>query len=219
MTTIPAEVILDFFKKLSAADLRYVIIKNISDELPCYLKDGKDIDILVHESDIRQFEEFMQANNFDAHTPPLGRENGWNFAYQLPEYQFWKYKEDRYTFYIDASFKLSCKSLTPRTWIPLDRCINDDIWEKRVYDSLNHWWIMDDETILIYLLVRSIFDKREFREGYMEGIEARKSLLNHADVRHKLSKIFFNYSDLLIEQIMSGNYSNVIRNYFTFTDY
>ena len=219
MKEIPSEVILDFFEKLSSADILYVIIKNISDELPRHLKDRKDIDILVHESYVRQFEEFMAANNFNKCTPPLGRENGWNFAYQLPEYQFWKLNEDKYTLYIDASFKLSCKSLTPKTWIPLDKCINDDIWEKRIFDSKNHWWIMDDETILIYLLVRSIFDKREFKEGYIKGIESRKAFLKNAGVQQKLSKIFFKGTNLLIEQVTAGHYDNIISNYLSFTDY
>ena len=85
MKTIPAEVILDFFERLSATEILYVIIKNVDNELPDHLKDGKDIDILVHESCIKQFEEFMISNNFDRQTHPLGRENGWNFAYKLPE--------------------------------------------------------------------------------------------------------------------------------------
>ena len=33
---------------------------------------------------------------------------------------------------------------------------------------------MDDGTILIYLIVRSIFDKREFKQEYVDGIEERK---------------------------------------------
>lgn len=219
MITIPSEVILDFFERLSATDILYVIIKNVDDELPYHLKDGKDIDILVHESCIKQFEEFMSSNDFDMQTPPLGRANGWNFAYKLPEYQFWKYREDRFTFYVDASFKLSCKSLTPKMWIPLDKCINDDIWEKKVYDPVHHWWMMDNETVLIYLLVRSIFDKREFKVGYIEGIEQRKSFLTNEDVRKKLSKIFFNYTQSLTDQVIAGNYDDIIRNYLAFTDY
>jgi len=219
MSTIPSEVILQFFEKLSASGLLYVIIKNVSGELPYHLKDGKDIDILVHESCMGQFENFMAENNFERQTPPNGRDHGWNFAYQLPEYQFWKLKEDGFTFYIDASFKLSCKSLTPRTWIPLDKCINDDIWRKREYDPVHRLWMMDDETVLIYLLVRSVFDKREFRDGYIEGIEARKPLLQKTDVQQKLSKVFFNYTGVLTGRVMDGKYDGIIGDYLQFTDY
>lgn len=219
MNTIPASVIKDFFRKLTETDINYALIKNVSNELPHHLQDKKDIDILVHASNMRMFEEFMSTNNFEKITHPLGRKNGWNFAYKLPEYQFWRLKEDQFTLYIDASFKLSCKSLTPRTWIPLDNCINEDIWLNKVYDSENCWWIMDDETILIYLLVRSVFDKREFRPGYIDGIEKRKSLLMKQSVQNKLRKVFFKYTDLLTDQIMMGEYDNIIYNYLKFSDY
>lgn len=219
MKYIQADVIHEFFENITDSKIPYVVIKNVSNELPDHLIDGKDIDIVVHEDYRDEFEQFMMRNNFEKQIHPLGRERGWNFAYKLPEYQFWKLKNDRMTFYIDASFKLSCKSLTPRMWIPLDTCINEDIWKNRVFDEKNHWWIMDDETILIYLIVRSIFDKREFQSGYVEGIEERKELLNNVEVQYKLSKIFFHYTEPLIQQIFKSEYENIIGNYLTFTEY
>lgn len=219
MKYIPADVIHNFFEELTNSKILYVLIKNVSNELPDYLIDGKDIDIVVHEDYIKEFEQFMISHNFEKQIPPLGRENGWNFAYKLPEYQFWKLKDDRFTFYIDASFKLSCKSLTPKMWIPLDKCINNDIWKNKVFDEKNHWWIMDDGTILIYLIVRSIFDKREFKQGYVDGIEERKKLLKEKGVQYKLSKIFFHYTGPLIEQISKSQYDSIIENYLTFTEY
>lgn len=219
MKYIPQEVIGDFFEKITESKIPYVLIKNVSNELPDQLMDGKDIDILVHEEHIEDFEQFMIQNNFEKQIHPLGRKNGWNFAYKLPEYQFWKLKNEQFTLYIDASFKLSCKSLTPNMWIPLDHCINEDIWIKKIFDEKNHWWIMDDGTILIYLIVRSIFDKREFKQGYVDGIEERKELLKEKGVQYKLSKIFFHYTGPLIEQISKSQYDSIIENYLTFTEY
>lgn len=219
MKYIPQEVIGDFFEKITESKIPYVLIKNVSNELPDQLMDGKDIDILVHEEHIEDFEQFMIQNNFEKQIHPLGRKNGWNFAYKLPEYQFWKLKNEQFTLYIDASFKLSCKSLTPNIWIPLDHCINEDIWINKIFDEKNHWWIMDDGTILIYLIVRSIFDKREFKQGYVDGIEERKELLKEKGVQYKLSKIFFHYTGPLIEQISKSQYDSIIENYLTFTEY
>lgn len=219
MKFIPEETIESFFKKITASEVPYVLIKNVSNELPSGLKDGKDIDILVHHDFVSAFETFMKENDFEKQIPPLGRENGWNFAYKLPEYQFWKLKNREFTLYIDASFKLSCKSLTPKMWIPLDECINKDIWEKKKYDGKNHWWIMDDESVLIYLLVRSIFDKKEFREGYIQGIEQRKDLLKKENVQQKLSKVFFKYTPVLIQQVNAAAYENIISSYLTFMEY
>lgn len=221
MDYINKECIYSFFQQLNrdCPAVRYVLIKNINGELPERLKDGKDIDLLVKAEDREAFAEFMHTHGFQRKTPPLGRKNGWNFAYQLPEYEFWKKLNVNYNFYIDISFRLCCKSLTPKTWIPLDACINEDLWKQRVWDEKNNWWIMDDETTLLYLIVRSIFDKREFSEGYINGIEERLAFLDCERTQRKLRKVFFQYATRLTEQIRAKNYNGLIEDYLTFTDY
>ena len=219
MKYIEKNLILSFFEELTNSNIEYVLIKNIDNELPEKLQDGKDIDILVKQEDKEKFEKFMIQQGFIKRIPPLGRKNGWNFAYQLPEYQFWQKEKVDCIFYIDASFKLSCKSLTPKTWIPLDDKINIEIWKNKVFDKKNNWWIMDNQTILIYMIVRSIFDKQEFKAGYIIEIEKRKSLLEEENTRFKLSKIFFKYTDRLIYLIKKGQYEDIIIDYFTFVDY
>ncbi|MDE7313086.1 MAG: nucleotidyltransferase family protein [Eubacterium sp.] len=221
MNYIKKEFICAFFHALNhdCQAVRYVLIKNINGELPERLKDGKDIDLLVKEEDHEAFAEFMRTHGFRKTKHPLGRKNGWNFAYQLPESEFWKKQHIDCNFYIDVSFRLCCKSLTPKTWIPLDACINEDVWRHRVWDEKNNWWAMDDETTLLYLIVRSIFDKREFQEGYIRGIEERLACLDYADTQRKLRKVFFRYTPRLTEQIKAKNYSSLIEDYLTFADY
>ena len=219
MNYIPAETIKDFFNQLNSSDIEYVLIKNISDELPNELKDGKDIDILVNENQIDDFAKFMNSHNYKKQVHPYGKKAGWNFAYKLPEHQFWQFNSKDFTLYIDTAFKLCCKSLTPNVWIPLDNCINECIWKNKVFDKTNNWWIMDDETILIYMFCRSIFDKKEFKSGYIAEIEKRKALLNNETIKNKLSKVFFKYTDFLISQVKKGDYENIINNYLTFKNY
>ncbi len=216
---VEKQLILDFFEGLNEAGIEYALIKNIDGELPEHLVDGKDIDILVKESEKEHFEEYMRTHDFCSKVPPCGRKKGWRFAYQLPEYEFWQKENVESTFYVDCSFKLCCISLTPKTWIPLDKCINEDLWGKRVFDENNHWWILDDETTLIYLIVRAIFDKREFRTGYKNGIEERKALLENDSTKKKLSKVFFKYTDRLVTLLNEGRYEEIINDYFTFTEY
>lgn len=211
--------VIDFFDMLNCSSIEYVLIKNVGDELPEYLEDGKDIDILVKHDQSDEFQQLMLNNNFCKLDPPLGRKNGWNFGYQLPEYQFWKKNEIESTLYIDACFKLSCKSLTPKTWIPLDQIINQEIWENRVYDEKNGWWIMDDRTIFIYLIIRSIFDKNEFKEVYVKDIEKMSYLLDDQDVVSKLKYVFFKYTTCLIKMLKEKRYDEIINDYLCFVEY
>ncbi len=219
MDFIPAQTINDFFSQLNDSNIEYVLIKNISDEIPNNLKNGKDIDILVNENYIKEFHKFMIAHNFKKKTHPYGKKNGYVFAYKLKEYQFWKFNNRNFKFFVDVSFKLSCRSITPNVWIPLDNIINEDIWKNKIFDKKNNLWIMDDETILIYLFCRAIFDKKEFKNGYITEIEKRKSLLKKESVKYKLSKIFFSYTDNLISQVENNSYETIINNYVTFKDY
>lgn len=216
---IDSTVIRTFFSELNDSHIQYVLIKNIDDELPDKLKNGKDIDILVRETDHEKFHTFMSEHGFHTHTHPKGRAKGWSFAYQLPEYEFWKKDNIKDVLYIDASFKLSCESLTPKTWIPLDRSINDDIWNNRVFDKEKNWWILDDKTQLIYLLCRSIFDKRNFKSGYVHGIEERLPYIDDQDVQKKLSKVFFKFSPVLTDMVKKKQYDQIIRAYLEYADY
>lgn len=215
---VKEKLILDFFSEINKTDIRYVLIKNMNQELPKRLKNGKDIDILVHQNDKELFGSFMENNNFMRQCPPLGKQNGWTFAYQLPEYDFWKKNDFSCDFFVDACFKLSCKSLTPNTWIPLEQSIQDDIWEQRVFDAEDHWWRMDDKTLLVYLICRAIFDKKNF-EPYKHEIEMRMHYIEDVSVNEKMKKIFFSFSDKLTVLLKARRYTEIIGAYLRFVDY
>ena len=217
MNYINPDEIKKFFIILNNNEINYILIKNIADELPNSLMDGKDIDILVYPDSKTQYEEVMKKNNYHAHTHPLGIQNGWTFGYSLPEYQFWK-KEDRpFSLYIDANFILCCKSFVPKTWVPLNRPINDSVWENKIFDDKNEWWIMDDKNMLLYLLVRCIFDKNSFSDSYIFEIEKRKHFINKID--DKLRMTFYKYSTRLSELVMMGKYGEIIQDYIAFDNY
>jgi len=217
MKYINPDEIKDFFSLMNDNDINYVLIKNIAKELPCSLKDGKDIDILVHPDSKARFEEAMIKGNFDKHTPPLGIENGWTFGYSMPSYQFWMKKDRPFTLYIDASFVLACKSLIPKTWVPLNKPINDSVWKEKVFDDKNKWWVMDDKNMLLYLLVRCIFDKKAFSDAYIDEIELRKHYMG--DIEDKLQITFIKYSPRLAEMVAAQKYGDIIQDYITFDKY
>ena len=208
-----------FFKMLNAADINYVLLKNMGHELPERLKNGKDIDVLVNLEDRKRFTETMLENGFLHRIPPLGRENGYRFAYQLPEYQFWQLGGIEQIFYIDACFKLMCKSLTPKYWVPLDESINRAIWENKCWDENLKCWAMDDKTLVVYLLARAVFDKKNFSDVYIQEIEQRKYLLEDKQVYDMLRTVFYKYTDTLINLLRKSEYTKIVNSYITFKEY
>lgn len=216
---IEETVVMEFFELLDREQIRYVLIKNINGELPKRLKDGKDIDILVKLSDRKKFTEVMSQNGFLKRIPPLGKDNGYRFGYQLPEYQFWQKGGIQQTFYIDACFKLMCKSLTPRYWVPLDEMINERIWNEKVWDDQLQCWCVDEKTLLVYLLARSVFDKRTFSETYRIEIDKRKELLKDKEVQSMLQTIFYKYTKTITQYVLESKYEIIIPNYLKYTEY
>jgi hypothetical protein len=208
-----------FWNSINKSSVNCVLIKNIANELPENLPNGKDIDILVKESCQKEFQLIMKKMGYNKCIHPLGKLNGWRFLYKLPEYEFWKLKDKDSELYIDASFKLCCKGLMPKTWIPLDNLIQNRIWKDKVWDAENGWWILDTETRLVYLLVRCIFDKKIFSDKYIKEIEQTIEEADMQIVRELLNMIFFKYTDKLLYMVGKKQYSNIIQDYISFSEY
>ena len=209
--------IIKFFNGLNDAGVKYVLIKNIGDELPCHLPNGKDIDIVVHEDSVTVFHQYM-LNNGRKVIHPYGKEAGWNNIYRLPEFEFWRLNASDDIF-VDVSNMLSCHSLTPHVWLPLDNHIQLDLWKNKVFDEENQWWIIDSNIQYVYLAVRCVLDKRCFPPAYCQEIKRKRSQIDIEKVKYYLRFVFFNFTDTLVDMLDNGDFSNVIDAYISYKDY
>lgn len=209
--------ILEFFELLNKKGLRYVLIKNINDELPDMLVDGKDIDILVHPDDYTKYKIVMADNDFSMIFHPEGYKYGWLFLYGVKE--FVKFKSIKTGLEVDACFQICTKSINMNAWIPLDKAINASIWKNKVWDEKNHWWIMDDKNLVVYLITRCVFEKELFSSKYIYEIDKRKYLLENIECIKKLNLIFFSFTEELIKLIKNDDYEKICNTYIQFTKY
>lgn len=219
MEYINRDMIVSFFKALNDSGLRYALIRNTGGELPDRLLDGKDIDILIHHEDIEEFMKLMKQENFQKKIPPFGKLAGWQLAYQMHDFLFYKKKDSSYQFYIDVCQELCCHSTMPNVWIPLDKKIQEDAWEYRWFDKEKGWWSLDDRTSFIAYLVKAIFDKRQFNPGYIESIKSGCCLLDDAMTRERLELIFFKYTDRLIEMLRREAFDKIVADYYGYREY
>lgn len=123
--------------------------------------------------------------------------------------------------YFHAYDKLSCISFTNlgRSKLPLDRKLQDYIWKHKRWEEKMSWWIMDDRSILIYLLTRSILDKREFRKKYIVEIEKRRQFFRDEDFLSLCEVVFFKFTNRLIELLEKRKYKEIFLEYQYFYDY
>lgn len=209
----------NFFSMLNDADVRYMLLKNIADELPYKLKNGKDIDIFVNNEDMSKFSKKMDEYGWLYRVHPLGREAGYSFAYKLPECQFWQLGGIEETFYVDVCYKLMCKSLTPKVWVPLNDLIQEQAWKLKEWNDELQCWQLGEKVLFSYLFARCVFDKRTFDELYIAEIEKRKHLLDDTEVHAMLETIFYRFTDTLISLVKKSDYGAIMHSYITFEDY
>lgn len=212
-----AEDVHALFKLLNDAGINYILTKNIASELPAKLKVGKDIDLIVHPNDYERFKALLLDAGYQKMIHPHGKESGWNFMYGMHENM--KCRQPVSNLVVDVYAELCTKSLVRTAWLPLDKVIQQSIWDNKVWDAANQWWIMDDENMVIYLLTRSVFEKNGFSDAYIREIEKRMRLLTNPTTRQKLEKIFFKFTDTLLEKVSARRYKEIFVSYFTFTDY
>ncbi|MBE8949444.1 MAG: hypothetical protein SR3Q1_02435 [Quinella sp. 3Q1] len=212
-----AEDVRAMFQLLNDYEINYLLTKNIADELPDKLKLGKDIDLIVHIEDYEKFQAVLNHFGYKKIVHPHGKERGWFFMYGAHENLFMT--NPATGLIVDAYAELCTKSIERNAWLPLDKIVQNSIWQNKVWDAANQWWIMDDENLVVYLLTRSVFEKNGFSDAYVREIEKRKNFLANPTARQKLEKIFFKFTDTLIEKVCAGRYAEILLSYLTFTDY
>ncbi|MGL6114978.1 MAG: hypothetical protein ACRC1R_08040 [Cetobacterium sp.] len=211
---VSKENIKNFFQMLNLSGIEYVLIKNDGNIIPNEVKDGDDIDILVHPRDYEKYIELLEKKEYRI-LP--GESYKYYFVYNMRK-DIYSQKED---VYIHCYDKLSCVSFTNMglSKIPLDKKIQDYIWKTKRWDEDNQWWIMEDRVILLYLIVRSIFDKKKFRDRYIEEIIKRKQFLRDKEFLKMCNLVFFKFTEKLLILLENEKYNEILKEYKSFREY
>lgn len=211
---VDSKLIQDFFELLNKNNVNYVLIKNDGDKLPYHLESGKDIDFLIHPDEYHRLIDIVTENGYEK---KVGESCKRYFLYQLKEDIFLK-KEDCYFHFFEA---LSCNPLTNmgKCKMPLETSVQNYIWKHKKWDEIHDWWIMDDISILLYLIVRSVFDKMQFREIYISEIEKRLHFIDSEDFYDLAKTVFYSFTPRMIELIKLGKYERILNEYLSYRDY
>ena len=120
--------------------------------------------------------------------------------------------------YIEFFFQLPCKSLTPDTWMPLHRSIQERIWAMNSKNEENQP-VIDVLDYFIFRLCRAIFERGALTEYDIELMQNNKAVIDSSECRELLSEVFFNYTEKLIEHIVNSEYTQIIPSFYSFKDY
>ena len=176
---------------------------------------SKFITILIKENDRRTcIDVINKTKGYSFIEHPYSENSGYIFLYQMHPFKLVSYGDTL----IELYFQLPCQSLTEKTWIPLDRAIQKHVWENKIVGD-NEIYYLDYKAKVIFLLTWSIFTTRFFSKKTIEIIESEKSILLEEETKRLLDKVFFNFTDTLINLIIAGRYTDIFFRYYQFSDY
>jgi len=217
VSIINSKDLIDIFILLNKNDLEYILMRNINNELPSGLKTGKDIDLLVNKKNENKIINLFIDNGYETINHPCKYDT---YLYGVDKFKF-KYNNNNKILF-DLSFQLSVRSLDEGQWIPLDQSIQESAWENKRFKQQRNgfgYWTLSYEDEFVTLVSRSIFDKKEFKIGYIRRINEILLLINIDIVIEKLTLVFFKFTPHLMEYIKQNNYKNIIKNYLEFKEY
>ncbi len=144
---------------------------------------------------------------------PYSKWYGYSFLYQLKEFQLYAFGEAL----VEVFFALPCMSLTPKTWIPLDKQINDPIWT----DGFSRDGVpcLNPETEFIYRLTRCVFDRGAFDDDSRDYLRQALPGLDEQSLHAKLQTVFFRFTDPLLAHIREDRFDSLASDYHRFTEY
>ena len=193
--------------KLSAALIEHSIDYRILDI------QNKLITLVIKDSCLKEAQKVLVECKYLKTNHPYGKERGYIFLYQM--HRFLLYKLDN--IYVEIFCQLPCASLTPKTWIPLDRAIQSRLWENRLIDKDVIW--CDLICQFIYHLCWSVFVNQGFTPFVKSFVSKHKQILEEEILYNLLSLVFFKFTPLLIQMTKEERYDEILRAYYQFDQY
>lgn len=191
----------DIVEKLYCIDYR--IIEN----------EKKRVTILCKKKDYAFIVEIFKENGYAKMIHPLSKYHGYRYEYKLSEFLLF-YNKD---FEIEIFFELPCRSLTPKILIPLDRMIQGNAWQNPVVE--NGIYYINPRVYIVYIISNEILAKGMFEEKNRKWIVNNKGYLQEEIVYTMLDKVFFKFTDVLIEKIMNEQFAEIYQLYISFDLY
>ena len=169
--------------------------------------------IIVDPAMYESLHRIIQKNGeIKKHIHPYSSMFSYAFLYQMREFELYEYEG----FYFEVFFQLPCMSLTPMTWIPLDRRIQSIIWSSEGVGTNN---TIDPRCYYIFRLCWAVFKDKGF-SAYTRSVLAKYNyVLADKEFLECIRLVFFQFSSLLVELLSRDDYESIIPSYFGFENY
>jgi hypothetical protein len=169
--------------------------------------------LLCKETDGHKIISLASNLGYEVVSHPISISNGYTFGYNLSPFLFFLDGKISY----EVFFQIPSLSLTKKYIIPLDKTIQNRAWDSFYMDNGIKRVCLDVE--LIYIITRCVFQKKDFYDCDIQWINEHKKLLKEELTQNLLKKVFFRYTERLIELIVTEQYKSIYLDYLCFKEY
>lgn len=142
-----------------------------------------------------------------------GKSKGYVYKYQLHELE--AYVKDEAM--VEIYYELPCLSLMPKILLPLDSSIQRAAWDGE--DIMGNLKFLPEKVYMVFLIVQCVFFHNRFSSSEERFFLDRKEILRTEQLRQYLEKIFFSYTECVVDSMISGRFNDIYPNYIRFTSY
>lgn len=171
------------------------------------------ITIIVKEDFLNAAQSYFRKH-MKQYYHPYGSICHYKFLYQMKPFLMYKGDDDRA---VELFCQLPCASITPQTWIPLDRKVQGHLWATTNIIDGTKW--ADVMCQYIFHLCWAIFHNMGFSPFSKAFLRENKECLNSDEMIDMLSLVFFNYTSDLVETLQTEDFDSIIPNYYSFIGY
>ena len=165
---------------------------------------------IISQEDYRTYREALTRNpDIKEYHHPYGSFFGYRFLYQMKPFELWCINDT----YCEIFFQLPSMSLTPQTWMPLDRMIQSLVWSNGEAGTIN------PVCLYIYRLCWAVFRDKGFSERTLETLNHNRDVLKEKIFRECMSKVFFRFTDEMISLLQNKSFDEIIPAYRNFSQY
>lgn len=180
-----------------------------------YVENEHFWEIFVHTESLNRFCSLMQELEFEKTHSSIEE---YTFIYRLVPDAFW---ENENGIRIHSACQMSCISLSnlSKFKLPLDNSIQKSIWDNAKWNCEKKIWQLNSDDYMIFLLTRSIFDKKSFDNRDIQMICELNINWEDEAFLEKMESVFFKFTPNLIRLIKTRHFEMIIHDHRTFCDY
>lgn len=156
------------------------------------------------------------------------REKGRNLLWgnnNLAEMAFAYYMKKPLLFYTNKGLvilhdKYFVKSkFVKNTYVPLDKKIQNWIWENRFYDNSQEMWMINEFGKTILNVIQSVLNGKMIPLLCIEKVEENKEFFYEEKSVNLLKSVFFEYTAHLLDCLLGKKYVAAVEDYVSFSEY